>query len=59
MKTQKMDMTHACCGHGTNNEAYIQYYDGIIVSGNKAIDIINSKGAYIENGTSNKCYLPD
>lgn len=32
---------NACCGHGENNEAYVQFLDGISIYGNDAINILN------------------
>lgn len=34
-------LMNACCGHGDNNEAYVQYWDGRTIHGNKATKIIN------------------
>lgn len=31
---------NACCGHGRVDEAYIQYYDGSIIRGRKALEKI-------------------
>lgn len=31
---------NACCGHGKPSEAYIQYWDGTWVSGDKILDVI-------------------
>lgn len=35
------DLMNACCGHGTDNEAYVQYWDGKVISGVDAIMTIN------------------
>lgn len=32
---------NACCGHGIENEAYIQFLDGYSIHGHKAIIIID------------------
>jgi len=29
-------ISNACCGHGGGNEAYVQFYDGTVVSGGDA-----------------------
>lgn len=29
---------NACCGHGSEREAYIQYWDGRHITGSEAID---------------------
>lgn len=34
------NVMNACCGHGNIEEAYIQYSDGAIVGGEKAINIL-------------------
>lgn len=31
------DIINACCGHGQIDEAYLQYKDGLIISGKQAI----------------------
>lgn len=33
---------NACCGHGNDNQAYIQYWNGLRISGQKAIQEINN-----------------
>ncbi|OLF36528.1 hypothetical protein BTW00_05420 [Psychrobacter sp. C 20.9] len=32
------DVMNACCGHGDDRSAYIQYCDGSLISGARAID---------------------
>jgi hypothetical protein len=32
---------NACCGHGVENEAYVQFLDGFSIHGKDAIDILN------------------
>ena len=32
---------NACCGHGKDSQAYIQYWDGTAVHGEEAINIFN------------------
>lgn len=34
---------NACCGHGSKEEAYVQYPSGIIYSGEHAHEILNKK----------------
>ncbi len=34
-------ITNACCGHGNNNAAYIQFFDGTAIHGEDAITIQN------------------
>ena len=34
------NIMNACCGHGIEKDAYLQYWDGKILSGKQAIDII-------------------
>ena len=36
------NVMNACCGHGNNDQAYIQYWDRERVSGNEAIEIIKN-----------------
>ncbi len=35
------NVMNACCGHGIDDEAYIQYLDGVCVRGKEALIIIN------------------
>ena len=37
---QLRGIMNACCGHGTTQEAYIQFWDGVVVSGNSVKNII-------------------
>lgn len=30
---------NACCGHGADNQAYIQYWDGEIIRGDEALSV--------------------
>ena len=39
---------NACCGHGQNDEAYIQYWDGSDVRGDVAIKTFNNKNRQTE-----------
>lgn len=32
---------NACCGHGNDNESYVQFPDGKVIRGEKAISFIN------------------
>lgn len=34
------NLMNACCGHGRDEEAYVQYWDGKVISGQEAIEII-------------------
>lgn len=34
---------NACCGHGSQQDAYIQYWDGRIVHGSEVIDELRRK----------------
>jgi len=34
-------LMNACCGHGEEDEAFIQFWDGECIRGKDAIDIIN------------------
>lgn len=35
--TLKGEIMNACCGHGKNSQAYIQYWNGKRIAGNEAI----------------------
>lgn len=35
------DVMNACCGHGSNSLAYVQFWNEPRISGQKAIDYIN------------------
>lgn len=33
-------LMNACCGHGVENEAYVQFLDGVSIHGKDAVDVI-------------------
>lgn len=35
------DVMNACCGHGVDKDAYIQYSDGRRIGGKRAIELMN------------------
>lgn len=35
------NVMNACCGHGLENDAYIQFWDRSVVRGSKAINLMN------------------
>jgi len=41
---------NACCGHGQNNEAYLQFLDGRIISGENAINNLLTNQRENQNG---------
>ena len=32
---------NACCGHGVDREAYVQFLDGFVINGEDAVKILN------------------
>ena len=36
------NVMNACCGHGKDSQAYIQYWDGSIITGKQAVRKFNS-----------------
>lgn len=34
-------LMNACCGHGVNKEAYVQFLDGFVIGGEDAVKILN------------------
>lgn len=38
---------NACCGHGRESQAYVQYRDGLLVEGRQALEAIERLKAYV------------
>lgn len=38
------NVMNACCGHGSLDEAYVQYWDGTVVNGKTAVKAMESEG---------------
>lgn len=37
------NVMNACCGHGEEREAYLQYWDGSVIAGSQAIKALNKR----------------
>ena len=37
------DVMNACCGHGEEQEAYIQYWDGCRIDGKDALNLMSNE----------------